>query len=58
MLYWEFGIVFASEEFIYCFFPPSFSSTFCAQRLKNYTILLIFAYNNNNNYKGGGGGGG
>ena len=57
MLYWEFGIIFASEEFISCF-SPSFSSTFVhmedlAHWLKNDMILSIFAYNNNN--KGGGG---
>ena len=62
MLYKEFGIVFASEEFISCFFPPSFSSTFVhmedlAHWLKNYMILSVLAYNNNNhnNYKGRGG---
>ena len=68
MLYWEFGIIFASEEFISCFFSPSFSSTFVhmsgtlAKKLHDsYMILSIFAYNNNhnhNNNKGGGGGGG
>ena len=64
MLYWEFGIVFASEEFISCFFPllsllPFVHMEDLAHWLKNYMILSIFAYNNNNkkkkNYKGGGG---
>ena len=62
MVYWEFGIVFASEELISSF---SFSSTFCAHGrpgtlAHNYMILSIFVYNNNNNnnninnnYKGG-----
>ena len=61
MLYWEFGIVFASEELIYSFPPSSFSSAFCAHGrpgtlAQNYMILSIFVYNNNNNnnnYKGG-----
>ena len=60
MLYWEFGIVFASEEFI-CFFslPPFVLMEDLAHWLKNYMILSIFAYNSNNhnNYKGGGVGG-
>ena len=64
MLYWEFGIVFASEEFIFCFFPPSFSSTFVhmedlVKKLHDsYMILSIFAYNNNNNHNNNKGGGG
>ena len=61
MLYWEFGIVFASEEFISCFFPFVLFHLFVhmedlAHWLKNYMILSIFAYNNHNNYKGVGGG--
>ena len=63
MLYGEFGIVFASEEIISCFFPllslpPFVHMEDLAHWLKYYTILSIFAYNNNhNNYKGSGGGG-
>ena len=69
MLYCEFGITFASEEFISCFFP-FFLFHFCAHGRPgtlaktlhdSYMILSIFAYNNNNNNhnnnKGGGGGG-
>ena len=62
MLYWEFGIVFASDEFISFFpllsLPPFVHMEDLAHWLKNYMILSIFAYyNNNNNNKGGGVGG-
>ena len=52
--------MFASEDFISCFFPlfsrpPFVHMEDLAHCLKNYMILSTFAYNNNNNnnYKGG-----
>ena len=51
--------MFASEDFISCFFPllsrpPFVHMEDLAHCLKNYMILSTFAYNNNNNnnYKG------